>query len=180
MKMNTGSEEVLDIFDFYYPPWYQPLWVKVLLALGVGMVIGCLLYWFVVRRRKVVKTAWEWALDSLKACNLDACETKNDYKLLYFAMTSTLKQYFFKRYVWDTLDKTDDELVAYLKEKKFDAGLTQELHKMLEGAQTIKFANEDVIKIQAETDLKRAQAIVIHTIPTPAQQASGKKHEKKN
>ena len=61
------------------------------------------------------------------------------------------------------IDKTDEELIVYLKEKKFDNTLLADLEELMGGALWVKFADEDALKIQAEKDLQMARQIIEKT-----------------
>ncbi len=153
-----------DIYGYHEVFFYQTIYFKLLL------VLFCIIFFYGVyylfkKRKKRKKEPWDWALYKIAGINIEACETKKDFKKLYFDVTTILKQYFHKRYGWKTASKTDEELIAYLKKQKFDEKLLDELKKMLEGSVWIKFANQDVIKTQAQKDIKTSVAIIQKTIP---------------
>ena len=91
------------------------------------------------------------------------CSTKKDFKKLYYSLTTIIKQYLNRRYGWRTRDRTDEELISYLVEQKFEGALLEDLKKMFSGAAWIKFAGEDVIKTQAKKDLEMAIRIINRT-----------------
>lgn len=154
-----------DIFDYYQIPFWQTTYFKVSVILILILIITLVVY-LVLKKRKKAFSPWEWAQHKIKQLSLEKCTSKNDYKNFYFDLTLILKQYLNKRYSWDTEDKTDDELIEYLRKKGSKQELQDTLKKMLEGAVWIKFANDDVIKTQAEADLKAALMIIEQTIPS--------------
>lgn len=156
-----------DIYDYYYQPFTQTLSFKILIALGIFIFAGIIVY-IIKRRKKRIIPAWEWALQSIDSLDINNCKTKKDFKRLYFSLTEIIKQYLYKRYAWKTLNKTDEELISYLTEQKFDAELLASLQKMLEGAVWIKFAGEDIIKTQTLKDLDIAKQLIKETIPQDA------------
>lgn len=153
-----------DIYDYYYQPFTQTFLFKILILLGIFIFVSIIVY-VIIRRKKRTVSSWEWALKEIDSLDLTSCKTKKDFKRLYFALTEIIKQYLYKRYGWKTLNKTDEELINYLTDQKFDITLLASLQKMLEGAVWIKFAGEDVIKTQTLKDLDVAKQLIKETIP---------------
>lgn len=171
--MNNHAE-FYDIFDYYTPPFYQTTVGKAVIAASIIATLAVMGYLFILYRKKKALTPWEWAHKELGVLVVEKCTCKDDYKKLYFQMSSILKQYLHKRYAWATEDKTDDELIPYLARQKFDAKLLEMLRNLTDGAQWIKFANEDVLRNQAERDHTTARLIVKQT--TPKEHQPGAKH----
>ena len=153
-----------EIYDYYYQPFTQTLTFKLLVGAGVLLLIA-LITFLIMRRRRRESPAWQWALQVIDKLNLADCKTRNDYKRFYFMLTEIIKQYLNRRYAWKTTNKTDDELIIYLKDQRFETTLLDALKKMLTGAVWIKFAGEDVIKTQAEKDFDIAKTIIQQTTP---------------
>src|SRR3990167_7948962 len=108
-----------DIYDYYDQPLNQTMTFKILIILGI-MLAGALIMYFILKRRKKVLLSWDWALQEIDKLNISSCKNKKDFKKFYFSLTEIIKQYLYKRYSWKTTDKTDDELIIYLKEHKFE------------------------------------------------------------
>jgi hypothetical protein len=159
--------------DFYeiYEYYYQPLWTtkpfKIsILIIALTLLVTVIFFtvrYFIKKKQLAALFPWEWALVKLQKLLPQNCSTKNDFKKFYFELTFIIKNYLQKRYDWNTLDKTDQELIIYLENKNFDKPLLNNLKQMMEGAMEIKFANEYALKTQAETDLKLAYEIVEKT-----------------
>ena len=159
--------EIFDIYPFYYIPFWQTTFLKVSIAVVLFLIsVSIFLYFYLKNKRKKI-TAWQWATVELEKLlnSIDSFETKKDFKLFYFDLTSIIKTYLKKRFNWKTKDKTDEELIIFLKEKKFDDELLISLQKMLNGAVWIKFANEDVLKTESKKDLGLTLRMVEKTIP---------------
>ena len=62
-------------------------------------------------------------------------------------------------------DKTDEELIKHLENQNFNSNLLIQIQKILEGALWVKFANQEALKIQAESDLKTIIQIIEQTKP---------------
>jgi len=153
-----------DIYEYYSPPFYQQVWFYVVIGLCLALMVGGIAWWW-YRRLSRVMLPWQWALRELGRFTVEKYAHKNDYKKFYFELTSLIKLYLAKRFFWNTQDKTDDELIEYLAAQKFDPYLLEALKKVLQGALLVKFANEEVLKTQAQEDLKIARMIVEKTIP---------------
>jgi len=172
MNNNTQAPDFYEIYDYYTTPFYQTITGKILIGLCALCALGILVYIIISRRKKRTQEAWEWATEQLSHIKLDACKNKDDYKKFYFTLTGIIKKYLNKRFAWPTEDKTDDELIRLLQEKvlhekKFDLESLEMIKQISEGALSVKFANEDVLKIQAENDLKTTLKIVAQTTPAP-------------
>lgn len=167
----NNQTDFYDIFGYYALPFYQTTFGKICIVCGIIAALLVIAYCSMMYRRQRKLTSWQWAEQALAALVPTKCLSKDDYKKLYFQMSGILKQYLHKRYGWATEDKTDDELITYLTRKKFDPSLLDKLAKLVEGAQWIKFANEDVLRNQAERDHATALYIVQQTRPQDAQQS---------
>lgn len=161
-----------DIFDYYELPFYQTILGQFIIVTAILISIVFIIYLFLIHRKKKTLLPWEWATKELQTLAVEKCITKEDYKKIYFRMSSILKNYLHKRFFWATIDKTDDELIQYLEQQKFDPSLLEMLKPLLEGAQWIKFANEDVLRNQATKD--HATALLIIGQTTPTEQRTGK------
>ena len=162
--METQSQ-FFEIYDFYYVPFWQTIYFKIILFPIILLVLGLIGLRFYLKRKRRMITAWQWATQELEKLSIDKLVTKKDFKKFYFDLTSIIKTYLQKRYGWATQDKTDEELIEYLQKRNFDEILLKNLQTMLSGALWIKFANEDVLKTQSLKDLKLAFNLVAKTVP---------------
>jgi len=163
--MNQQPIDFYDIYSYHYVPWHQKPTVVILLGLLIAVLVGGGLVYFFMRRRHYQLQPWEWAYHEISKLRVDAYETKQDYKQFYFDITHIIKTYLHKRYEWDTEDKTDEELLEFLKTKGFNKSLRDNLQKMFEGALWVKFANEQALKNQVVSDLATARTLVKKTEP---------------
>jgi hypothetical protein len=153
-----------DIYEYYYPPFWESLLFKI----TVGIILVALIalgIWLYLRTKKKPLSAWEWAHLELSNLTPSRYNTKDDFKKFYFALTSIVKNYLHKRYEWQTVDKTDSELIGLLEQQQFDQEIIDMLKKISESAVWIKFANMDALKSQAETDWKMIASMIIRTTP---------------
>lgn len=153
-----------EIYDYCSRPLLERLSVQIGLGVFVLAVVCAAIFIFLKLKRRPI-AVWEWALKELAALKPERCVSKNEYKFFYFKLTGVLKKYLNKRFGWHAENKTDEELVLYLQKQNFDSNLMNLLEKTLQGASWIKFANEDALKNQAETDLKTVMFVVEQTKP---------------
>jgi hypothetical protein len=154
-----------DIYDYYYPAWWTPTWVKIALIIGSILLIGLVVF-FITTRKKRQLLPWEWAEEQLNKLSAEGCKNKTDFKKFYFSLTAILKHYFHLRYFWQTEDKTDEELILLLHEQNFDHQQLEHLKKIFTGAIWIKFANEEALKSQALEDKIKALELIEKTKPS--------------
>ncbi|MBD3231264.1 hypothetical protein GF322_01245 [Candidatus Dependentiae bacterium] len=158
-----------EIYDYYYQPLLQRSYFKysllVLLLIGFLSALFIVVRFFLARKKQVQLLPWHWAFKSLNDLSLDNVQSKVDFKNFYFELTSILKQYLNKRFGWDTIDKTDDELIQYLKIKNLDSNLLNIIQNIAQEAVWIKFANQDALKLQAKKDLDAAYQLIKQTTP---------------
>ncbi len=154
--------DLYDIYDFYYTPWHQTLWFKIVTGLLIVITLGALIF-LLMRKRKKVLSPWEYAFKELDKLSLNKCSKQDDYKKFYFGMSRILKTYLHQKFNWNTENKTDDELIAWLKEQKINPDLITMLGTLSSSAIWIKFANVTALKTQAEADLKTVIMIIERT-----------------
>lgn len=153
-------------YGYYYQPLWQNFYFKFLIFSFLFLILGLAIFfgfkYFKKRKEKEV-AAWDWAFLELDKLNLEKCKTKNDFKIFYFDFTKIIKVYFYKLYAWQVLDKTDEELILFLKKEEFDSNLLQDLQTVFNDALFIKFAGQAALKPQAEKDLKLIENIIYKT-----------------
>jgi hypothetical protein len=160
-----NKPEIFEIFEYYYEPFYQTMYFKILMIVVIISLISLVIFVILRRRKKIISPA-QWAAQELAKLNIDSYNSKDDIKRFYYAITMIMKEYLFRRFGWLTLNKTDDELIPYLEKQHFNAELLEALKTMLQGSQVVKFANQDVIKTQARKDYNLAQDLIEKTKPT--------------
>jgi hypothetical protein len=165
MNTKIGPDDIYEIYEYYFQPFWQSTWFKIVASVCILLLLLGLILFILVWRRKRKQTPWESALDEISKLSVDKCQSKDDFKKFYFSLTWIIKKYLHKRFGWAILDKTDDELIIFLQNKGFDVILQDSLKTMFRGAVWIKFANEGVLKTQAESDLLVAKVMIEKTRP---------------
>jgi hypothetical protein len=164
--MQGKEQDFYEIYDYYTQPILEQKYVQItLFSILTIITVGLIFLFFWIRSCKRIKTYWDLALQDLYSLKPEKCSSKKDFKSFYFTITSIFKKYLDKRYAWHTETKTDEELIKYLESESFDATLLMQIQKILEGAVWVKFANQDALKNQAESDLKIIIKIVEQTKP---------------
>jgi hypothetical protein len=168
MKLNekTGLYET-------YGLWHVPFWQTAKFQWGVKIAIGIivvLIVAFLVRkyaqyRKRKKLPLWDQALLDLnhlkKENKVDAMHGKE----FYMAVSVLLKKYLHDRFGYDTIGKTDEEVIVYLQNQQADEHIIDALKILLQGSQIIKFANAQAAQEQIEHDYVRAIALITRTIP---------------
>lgn len=154
-----------DIDDFIFIPfWKTNAFIATLIVLLIAILgtIGFILWRKYKKNKqlKVVLTPTEWAVQQLTSLTPESYEKKEEFKHFYFEMAQITKKYLFKKFHWEVLEKTDQELIPYLQEKQFEPAQTKKLETVLEGSLLIKFADAQALREQAVRDLKEIKTFV--------------------
>ncbi len=158
-------EQIFDIYDYYYVYPWQHTYFKVGLAIVIVFLLVAVTVFIFWKKMRKPPTVWEWALNELSRLDVDKCKTKDDFKDLYFSLTKIVKKYLFLRYGWNVFAKTDDELLKFLKKKRFDKFLIDAFNEILQKSLYIKFANESALRSDARKALLWVKDFVKSTIP---------------
>ena len=154
-----------------YGMWHKPFWQTKLFYFIVAAFFALILFlilFFLIKKciaRKRKKSAWEIALLELERIKMLLLQNKISAEGFYVSLTSVLKNYFHGRYGYDIFGKTDEELVAFLENKKFDSLLLENMKSMFGSLKFVKFAKKEAAKEVMEKDLKICLDIVQKTIP---------------
>ena len=163
-----------DIYDYEYTPFLQTMTAKMIILTICLLIIGLMAYviYQVVKKRRQAKSivmVWDWALGELEKHVSHLPQSKQEVKIFYFSLTGIIKKYLAKRYGWAVEDKTDEELISFLRKVKFDPSLCENLESLLSSVVEIKFADAQTVKEYIDRDLAIAKNIVIQTIPKEPQ-----------
>jgi len=151
------------------PFWQTTTFYVIIFFVGILLLLG--LIWFLIRlykrSKKVVKPAWEIALEELQEIQKQLADKGMQGKTFYFRLTWVFKRYLSARYKLDVYGKTDDELLLYLEGSGLAPDLAQDISVIFEGSKTIKFANEQAMKKRMERDIQASIDFIEKTIPKP-------------
>ena len=166
----SDQTKFYDIYDYLYIPFWQTTTFFVIMLCLLLVASGIGVYFLVKHlRKKAAKVPeimpWEWALGELKKLAPGRYETKDEFKQFYFELTRIAKLYLQKRFEWDLVEKTDNQLISYLKAQKCNKNVITSLESVLQGSLLIKFANAQALREQAQTDLKTVISLIKKTKP---------------
>lgn len=160
------DNELYDIYSYWHVPWWQTRFFYATI-----MVLVFVLMWYGMRKlrqarraRASNKTPWQKALEALDAMRASQAYRTAEGKQVYFALTSIMKTYVYERFGLDVAGKTDDELIAFLRQTTVPVDYTDAVQEILQGSVLVRFARGAAIKEQIERDVVRAYRAIEHTI----------------
>lgn len=158
--MEQQKLELIDIYDITYEPW----WLSTNAKIAFAAVIGCLflgLCYFIYKktRKKPVVLYWQKAvraIDSLEKTGFSHGQA------FYSTLTEIMKQYLQERYALHLIDKTDIELLEFLKTSKtIPSHVYETMHDLFEDVIFIKFAHQHAAQERMEEALKKTKFLII-------------------
>jgi hypothetical protein len=157
--MEQQKLELIDIYDIVYEPWWLSTTAKTLFCVGVVMTVVGIGY-FVYRktRKPPVFLYWQKALADIESLEKSGF---SDGQAFYLRLTEILKEYLQKQYAVQVVDKTDTELLEFLKITSFIPSHVYETMKdLFEGVIFIKFAHQHAAQERMEDALKKVRALI--------------------
>ncbi|MBD3272964.1 hypothetical protein GF385_01275 [Candidatus Dependentiae bacterium] len=155
-----------EVYEYYSQPIWQNFYFRIFIIFFI-LFISSLIIFFIFKllkkRKEKTLSAWDWALLELNKLDIKKYSTKEDFKNFYFKLTNIIKTYFYKRYDWHVLDKTDEELIVFLEKSDFNKELLENLKVIFNDSLYIKFAGQETLKTQAEKDLDIIKNIIKNT-----------------
>lgn len=161
---------------------YTLAWV----AGGLGLILlGALFAWLFARwwRRRAKAAAppppprppWEVALEKLEALRLDRDAAVREERVVAWVdqVSDALREYLGRRYEFDGLESTTDEVVAELKKRKLIGLSLDEVIALLRDCDLVKFAKAPLGVEQSDLLLAGAFRVVRTTAPIAGVSAMG-------
>lgn len=162
------------------------LWKILLWILGVLLVAGAALYWFVFRKKALSEAEkvallppFDRAILGLKELEKSKYLIQDDYKSYYSELTDIVRSYLEEDVHVTALESTTDQLIDKLEmmkdagQLKLDNETIQQFKKVLQTSDLVKFAKSKPENSVAEQDRKSVEQIVIKTkeaIPEPTEE----------
>jgi hypothetical protein len=164
-----NKTQFYDIYDYIYVPFWQTRAFIITMLLLFALLTAISIFLIIRYRRKRQKEKpvppWTLTLEKLEKLHPQNYQTKEEFKLFYFSITSVMKRYIQKRFSHNVIEKTDEELIDYLQQNNFDLTFISQLDGILQGSLFIKFANAQALREQAQKDLNAMIELVKSTIP---------------
>ncbi|SHI66677.1 hypothetical protein SAMN04487911_104119 [Arenibacter nanhaiticus] len=162
------------------------LWKIILGILGVLILLGGLVYWFVFRKKPLTAAEkiallppFDRAILELKELENSKYLIQDDFKSYYSELTDIVRSYLEEEVHVTALESTTDQLIDTLEMMK-DAGqlkleedTIKQFKKVLQTSDLVKFAKSKPETSVAEQDRKSVEQIVIKTkeaIPEPTEE----------
>lgn len=109
--------------------------------------------------------AHQWALEELEKLRLKKLWQSNFIKEYYTELTDILRLYFEKRFAFDAMEMTSDEIIAEFKKQKDYSSLIAKLEKVLTTSDLVKFAKGMPVASEHDSCFLHAKEIIENTIP---------------
>ena len=166
---------VLQIPDLYgcieTPSWVDEHFILVVILGILGAVaLVLLLYQAYTRYYEARKPCWVVALKKMHALSLGSNASLADGKRFYASLTDVLKWYCYRRFGWMLLDKTESEVINFLKQSDVDGAFLEHLEKCMLTSVQVKFAKGSVSVEQAEADRQAIISFIEQSIPVRGRQ----------
>ncbi|MCK0147941.1 BatD family protein [Arenibacter sp. F26102] len=162
------------------------LWKILLWVLGILILAGAALYWFVFRKKPLSEEEkvallppFDRAILGLKQLEKSKYLIQDDYKSYYSELTDIVRSYLEEDVHVTALESTTDQLIDKLEmmkdagQLKLDHETIQQFKKVLQTSDLVKFAKSKPENSVAEQDRKSVEQIVIKTkeaIPEPTEE----------
>jgi len=154
-----------------YGTWHEPFWQTsdfLWMLVGLGILISMFFVWFFYKKyflKPKKKKSWEEALLEFEKLKKLIQEAKVGPKDFYLSVSFILKMYFFRRYSFDVLGKTDEELILFLEKNQFNKDLLTNIKQIFQDGQEVKFANVCTLVTYLNRDLNLCISLIAETIP---------------
>lgn len=154
-----------------YGLWHKPFWQTTIFYVIVFFVFVLVMSIFIFillkkyRGKKTKMMPGQRALVDLDKLKVLMLEKKISNQGFYLSLTEIIKNYLFSRFGYDLFGCTDQEVVKFLVNKKFDLFLLENIKDMFKSMQLIKFAAESAAIELMENDLSRSVELINKTVP---------------
>jgi hypothetical protein len=180
--MNERTSPFHDIYGYEYTSFWLTSGGKAcIVAMSIVGIIGLFLALYGLykwRQRKKELSPWEVAIAQLSILEKSEIAHFLQLKKGYFALIDIFTAYLLKRFGWKVEDKTEEELILFLKEKSFEKNYYQPVADLLARAMNVKFSlgadkEKEPVSLSAhQTFIKDSaliKTIVTITIPKEVQ-----------
>lgn len=164
--MIQNKDQLIDIYDLWYQPFYKQTWFYNILIIAIIILIIATCYFFykkIIQKKQLIDCSVEanQQLDQLKSFQI---VSKRDSKYCYFKISLIIKTYLAHRYDTIFMKLTDKEIVKYAKKYMSEDDIRL-LERILQGMTFIKFEHEVAITEKLEKDIQLVQSFIENTTP---------------
>ncbi|MBM17923.1 MAG: hypothetical protein CL947_02560 [Epsilonproteobacteria bacterium] len=161
---NSNVSQLFDVYDVWYKPWWHSKYFYGSVAILLLTVAVLFLYIFWQKYLRAHSLSFEQAaLLSFQKLHEQSYDSEEAIRDAYFKVTMIMKIYLSKRYNISLLNKTDQELIAYIK-KFVPVDVFATLQEMFERAYQIKFAQAAVSEKMLYDDIDYMQRVIYQTV----------------
>ena len=162
------------------------LWKYLIIAILVLLILGGLIYWFVLRKKPLTEEEkvallppYDRALLELKNLEHSKYLIQDEYKQYYSELTTIVRSYLEEDAHVTALESTTGQLIEKLEllkdagQLKLDDDTIKQFQQILQTADLVKFAKNKPSTSVAEQDRKLVEQIVVKThdaLPEPTQE----------
>lgn len=154
-------DQLYDIYDISYQPFWKTGWCKLLIA----AVVGAILVAFLVALWRLYESRMKkLSFEQHVRARLDEMEryyaVSRQAAPFYASLTELLKEYLEKKFQLAARSKTDQELLSYIQESHLPENLVHDIRILLEKAYAIKFAGVQSSQIDVHRYVEHMRGIV--------------------
>lgn len=152
MNPETLAKAFEPIYSYRMPVWWHTK-IGILTLAGGGVLVLAMLAFLIWYRwwYQPPLTLEQWRERELRALRDMRGTPQVNYKSFFGAATFFLKQYLHRLYGWKVLDKTDDELLAFVSvQDEVPNVLLKQIEELLSYAQMVKFADQSALSEKAD------------------------------
>lgn len=159
--MIQGQDQIIDIYDVWYQPWYYTSWAYYfVISFIMFVLIGIAWYWYRKYQLRINpidgSLVAKKKLENLKKIRI---ETEQDSKDCYFELSSIIKQYLSYKFDPIFIKLTDKELVhqatVYLDDENIRV-----LKKVFQDMIFIKFERQVAMHETLQNDIERIERLI--------------------
>lgn len=164
--MIEKNEQLLDIYDLWYQPFYKQSWFYyfVIVVVVFLCIVFCVYIYkkYMQKKHKVDCSVIAYReLDDLKKIQII---NSQDSKDSYFKVSLIIKTYLSCRYHQNFMKLTDKETIEYAKDYMHDEALYL-LQKILQSMTFIKFEREFAMTEKLQKDIQLVREFISNTTP---------------
>lgn len=161
---NAKLSQLIDVYDVWYEPWWH---LKSFYATMIFLAISfsCFLIYLLWKKYiQAQKFSYEQiALLQLQKLHQQPYDSDDSIRDAYFMMTMIMKTYLSKRYNIGLLNKTDQEIIDFIK-PIVPVDIFATLQELFQRAHQIKFAYAAISLKMLYDDIDYMQRIIYKTV----------------
>lgn len=178
VNVNTVAVDTTQAIKDIKEPLKAPITFKEMLPWIIGgliVIAAVFVFIYFFRRYKNKKPLFSlpekpavpahvWALEELEKLRMKKLWQSNLIKEYYTELTDILRLYFEKRFAFDAMEMTTDEIMTAFKKQKDYNELTTKLEEILSTSDLVKFAKGMPLASEHETCFQLVKDIIENTI----------------